>query len=1208
MCRSWGIHRNTVTAYHPQSNGAAENAVKNVKHCVEKYIEKHPTDWDQQLHWIEFDINTTPSVLTGETPFFLDHIRDPRIPVNTLLLENYPIEKSDTMSRMQQQLHERQMIRAIVQEQQIIEKSKQQIKMLSRLKKASDNLDVGVRVWLQIPMTRQQSGKPKYTGPYRIVDKPPELYRTLTGLPEGIHPVIHIDRLKPYLDSELRVKAAEEEQKVKWEGLSIKNSTWMTKEEVDAKVMEVYERKEAYKKAKQATTRKRKPPANAKAKPKMPKRAREPQVKSPICVTPTPPPPVWSQLFHTAPNGPLFGTTAATTTNGTYANTFLYELLNWLPTFAVRGSGMMPMMPMMGGLPMGMMGKANDSRRYTTTTSSASSSSTSFTPAATTSSSSCGFCWWANINQPITVYVGKIAANLEDDFMRALLELCGVVRTWRRVVDPVSGQMKCFGFCEFGHMYCQLKADEKNRALLEEYVARPKDKAAVDAEAAVEEKIKQKVNALVYERAHRLEIAHTNKTAAANLEKELIEILTDIEIDKDQLVSREIQAFRERAKCETKTSKPDGEKEEGERESSDRKHGHSRDRRDRDRDRDSERDRDRDRDRYSRHHNRQYNRQSERDRRSDRRARDDSREEKSTKDSSSAEKNTTGSTTPSTSTTTTTTSEAKTTPQHTDEAARIRLQQNARSGDYVSFATTDYDAALSGPVAKRKRELIRLDDSNVPPQGDTIAQLINSIPTDKEELMKYPINYWAIVEQHQIIDKRIKPWVANKKIVEYLGEEEDTLMEFRVTCPVCEEPMEGNVKSVAIKPLLAKLSAIEVHCPVCKVAIVKRDLLDSHMWECPIECPKNCGMEIPPKNQTEHEKTDCLSVLVECDLCHECDLVDHTESCVFVKMNTVLLSLTHQNATLATRSSQLELRVSELTKETQQLKAQLLLMAPINFTPCDHGPKGRILHWVVPFGGTYRITAYGASGGNTDKPPGLGGLGAFVSSIVILEGGKTINIMVGQEGEWKEHTGGGGGGTFVWEDGVTLTDASPPTTTVPGMLLICAGGGGGASVSTDDESDLGSGMDASVTPNGTHGHGRTSGGGTDGQGGQPSSNTPWSGGGAGWLSDGCYAKPTSKYNAARGGCSPLNGGRGGKRGTYGYHTQSKLTNGSGGFGGGGGAQVGAGGGGGGGFSGGGPASGGGGGGGGGSFSSYPMPCLGLNTKHEHGHVEILRLG
>ncbi|KAH3766668.1 hypothetical protein Pelo_1460 [Pelomyxa schiedti] len=172
--------------------------------------------------------------------------------------------------------------------------------MLSRLKKASDNLDVGVRVWLQIPMTRQQSGKPKYAGPYRIVDKPTELYRTLSGLPEGIHPVIHIDRLKPYLDSELRVKAAEEEQKyeipqepvmkqeritsakmidgglkfrVKWEGLSIKNSTWMTKEEVDAKVMEVYERKEAYKKAKQATTRKRKPP-NAKAKPKMPKRAR----------------------------------------------------------------------------------------------------------------------------------------------------------------------------------------------------------------------------------------------------------------------------------------------------------------------------------------------------------------------------------------------------------------------------------------------------------------------------------------------------------------------------------------------------------------------------------------------------------------------------------------------------------------------------------------------------------------------------------------------------------------------------------------------------------------------------------------------------------------------------------------------------------------------------------------------------------------------
>ncbi|KAH3764640.1 RNA-binding protein 25 [Pelomyxa schiedti] len=443
-----------------------------------------------------------------------------------------------------------------------------------------------------------------------------------------------------------------------------------------------------------------------------------------------------------------------------------------------------------------------------------------------------------NLNQPITVYVGKIAQNLEDDFMRTLLEHCGAVRTWRRVVDPLSGQMKCFGFCEFGHASgavialkllnglevsgsnLLLKADEKNRALLEEYVARPKDKATVDSENSTEEKIKQKITALVAERARRIETSNTNKQAAAHLEKELTEARSSgenirsgppsTEIDKDQLVSREIQAFRERAKRETKTSRPDGEKEEGERDASDHEHGHARDRdrRDRDRDRDRYRDRDRDRDRYSRHHTRQ----SDRDRRSDHRSHDDTREEKPSKESSAPDKTASATTTTTTTKTPTATATTETTksPTPDEQSVRNQLQQKARSGDYGSFATpevtefrkglgftlgaatvpakrmkpvagftddVDYDAALSGPVTKRKRELIRLDDSIVPPsQGDALKQLINSIPTDKEGLVKYTIN-WALVDQFQIIDKRIKPWVS-KKIVEFLGEEEETFMQF----------------------------------------------------------------------------------------------------------------------------------------------------------------------------------------------------------------------------------------------------------------------------------------------------------------------------------------------------------------------------------------------------------------------------------------------
>jgi len=87
----------------------------------------------------------------------------------------------------------------------------------------------------------------------------------------------------------------------------------------------------------------------------------------------------------------------------------------------------------------------------------------------------------------------------------------------------------------------------------------------------------------------------------------------------------------------------------------------------------------------------------------------------------------------------------------------------------------------------KKRKLIPLDyDEDKTSPGDKktataeekrqkIKQLIESIPTAKEELYAFTVD-WDIVDQ-SLMDKRIKPWVT-KKIVEYIGEEEATLTEF----------------------------------------------------------------------------------------------------------------------------------------------------------------------------------------------------------------------------------------------------------------------------------------------------------------------------------------------------------------------------------------------------------------------------------------------
>ncbi|EOA33517.1 hypothetical protein CARUB_v10019840mg [Capsella rubella] len=57
-------------------------------------------------------------------------------------------------------------------------------------------------------------------------------------------------------------------------------------------------------------------------------------------------------------------------------------------------------------------------------------------------------------------------------------------------------------------------------------------------------------------------------------------------------------------------------------------------------------------------------------------------------------------------------------------------------------------------------------------------QLIDTIPKTKEDLFSYEIN-WAMYDKHQL-HERMRPWIS-KKIMEFLGEEEATLVDFIVS-------------------------------------------------------------------------------------------------------------------------------------------------------------------------------------------------------------------------------------------------------------------------------------------------------------------------------------------------------------------------------------------------------------------------------------------
>ncbi|EDQ87129.1 uncharacterized protein MONBRDRAFT_33536 [Monosiga brevicollis MX1] len=153
----------------------------------------------------------------------------------------------------------------------------------------------------------------------------------------------------------------------------------------------------------------------------------------------------------------------------------------------------------------------------------------------------------------------------------------------------------------------------------------------------------------------------------------------------------------------------------------------------------------------------------------------------------------------------------------------------------------------------------------------------------------------------------------------------------------------------------------------------------------------------------------------------------------------------------------------------------------------------------IPVTGFYRMTAYGAKGGDAVADYlRQGGKGAMISGVYHFTAGQNLRVVIGQNGQYRQtHNlnsdvgGGGGGATFVWDP--TLCDTGDCTP------LLAAGGGGGASYANNyygGDAPQGASGDNAVPTGGS--------GGVDGNGGeQPNQGSNAAGsGGAGWRSDG----------------------------------------------------------------------------------------------------------
>ncbi len=191
------------TAYHPQTDGTSERAVRTVSQILRAMVQPDQADWARKVPLVEFAMNSSRNASTGFAPFELSGGTMPRM-VNRLANEpalpgamdfanravDYLQQAHDAIiaSRVDQTHHANQRRRPEDADDHPFAKGR--LAYLSTEK-------------LRLPKGRAHKLLPKFVGPYRVIRANPESSNYTLELPpallqRGIRPTFHVSRLRAH--------------------------------------------------------------------------------------------------------------------------------------------------------------------------------------------------------------------------------------------------------------------------------------------------------------------------------------------------------------------------------------------------------------------------------------------------------------------------------------------------------------------------------------------------------------------------------------------------------------------------------------------------------------------------------------------------------------------------------------------------------------------------------------------------------------------------------------------------------------------------------------------------------------------------------------------------------------------------------------------------------------------------------------------------
>ncbi|KAL5268396.1 hypothetical protein ACHWQZ_G002306 [Mnemiopsis leidyi] len=198
-----------TSPYKPSTNGLAENANKQIKICLTKYVLEHPDTWPDKLKIIAFAYNTSQNKSTKFSPHFLLHGQEARVP-NDLVFGTTSSEYYKTQAHLASKTYYSIKEAWDFALKNIGNLQMQQKRYYDKTAKPC-TYEVGDRVliYLNRPMkgTELNKFKPPYTGPYKVT-KVMDVNLELADEATGKKKVVHMDKARK-IPNNLRSPAEE---------------------------------------------------------------------------------------------------------------------------------------------------------------------------------------------------------------------------------------------------------------------------------------------------------------------------------------------------------------------------------------------------------------------------------------------------------------------------------------------------------------------------------------------------------------------------------------------------------------------------------------------------------------------------------------------------------------------------------------------------------------------------------------------------------------------------------------------------------------------------------------------------------------------------------------------------------------------------------------------------------------------------------------